>query len=50
MNSQLIETLKALPADPTRAIDLYPQLFRASLLVLIQEGSDDSLGSSLFLT
>jgi hypothetical protein len=50
VNSQLIETLKALPADPARAIDLYPQLFRASLLVLIQEGSDDSLGSSLFLT
>jgi hypothetical protein len=50
MNTGLLETLKALCSDPSRAIDLYQQLFTASLFSLVQEGSEKTLNSSLFLT
>ena len=50
MNTELLDTLKALPADPARATELYSQLFDASFIVLVQSGSEQDLGSMLFLT
>jgi hypothetical protein len=48
--SALLDTLKALPTDPSRAVDLYSQLYAASLIALVQAGSEANLGSALFLT
>ena len=48
--SALLETLKALPTDPSRVIDLYSQLYAASLITFVQAGSEANLGSALFLT
>jgi hypothetical protein len=50
MNTELLDTLKALSADPARAIELYSQLYQASFFVLVQTGSEQDLGSMLFLT
>lgn len=48
--SALLETLKALPNDPSRVIDLYSQLYAASFIAFVQAGSQANLGSALFLT
>jgi hypothetical protein len=49
-NSELLSILKALKSDPTRVLDLYPQLYRARLLVLVQSGSESDLDAFAFLT
>jgi SseB protein N-terminal domain len=41
--------LKALPVDPARVVDLYPQLYTGSFLVLVQAGTEADLGTALFL-
>ena len=48
--STLLDTLKALPTDPYRVVDLYPQLYAASFIAFVQAGSEANLGSALFLT
>jgi hypothetical protein len=48
--SALLHTLKALPTDPSRIADLYSQLYAASFIAFVQEGSESDLGSALFLT
>jgi hypothetical protein len=48
--STLLETLKALPTDPSRVVDLYSQLYAASFIAFVQAGSQSNLGSALFLT
>jgi hypothetical protein len=48
--STLLDTLKALPTDPSRVVDLYSQLYAASFLAFVQAGSEANLGSALFLT
>jgi hypothetical protein len=50
MNSDLINILKALPTDPVRIVDLYPQLYAASFLLPVQSGSEAKLSSALLLT
>jgi SseB protein N-terminal domain len=47
---RLLETLTALRGDPSRAIDLYRQLYQASFFALVKNGSEDRLESHLFLT
>jgi hypothetical protein len=49
-NSELLSTLKALKSDPMRVLDLYPQLHRARLFVLVQSGSEANLDAFAFLT
>ena len=49
MNSDLLITLKALPTDPSRAVDLYLQLYAASFVVPVQAGSEADLGKAMFL-
>jgi hypothetical protein len=48
--SALLETLRALPADPSRVVDLYSQLYAASFIAVVQAGTEASLSSALFLT
>ena len=48
--SALLDTLKALPTDPARAVELYSQLYAASFIVIVQAGTEASLSSALFLT
>jgi hypothetical protein len=50
MNADLIDTLKALPNDPSRAVDLYPQLYAGTFLLPVKASSEASLGTALFLT
>ena len=50
MTDDLVVTLKALSKDPSRAIDLYGQLYSASFFAIVKSGSEHSLSSSLFLT
>lgn len=50
MNSDLLNTLKALPTDPSRAVNLYPELYAGSFVVPVQTGSEANLGTALFLT
>jgi hypothetical protein len=50
VSTALIDTLKALPSDPSRVVDLYRQLHAASFLVAVQAGSESDLASALFLT
>jgi hypothetical protein len=47
--NELIETLIALRTDPTRAVDLYEQLYRDSFYVLVQSGSEIDVNSFRFL-
>ena len=49
MGSDLLRTLKAMPTDPARVVDLYPQLYAGSFLVLVQPGTEADLGTALFL-
>jgi hypothetical protein len=46
----LLDTLKALPTDPSRVVDLYSQLYAASFIAFVQAGTEANLGSALFLT
>src|SRR4051794_12645006 len=48
--SALLDTLKALPTDPSRVIDLYSQLYAASFITLVQAGTEARLSTALFLT
>jgi hypothetical protein len=48
--STLLDTLKALSTDPSRVVDLYPQLYSASFIAFAQIGSEANLSSALFLT
>ena len=50
MNSGLLDTLRALPTDPSRVVDLYSQLYAGSFIVPMQAGSETDLGTALFLT
>jgi len=50
MDSDLVCTLKALPTDPGRVVDLYRQLYAGSFVVPMQAGSEADLGTALFLT
>jgi hypothetical protein len=34
--SALLNTLKALPTDPSRVVDLYSQLYTASFIAFVQ--------------
>lgn len=47
---ELLDTLRTLRSDPSRAVVLYEQLFRASFFVLVKSGSEAHLESHLFLT
>jgi len=49
-DSELLKTLRALPTDPGRVVDLYSQLYAESFLAFVQAGSETNLGSALFLT
>jgi type III secretion system (T3SS) SseB-like protein len=49
VNSELLKTLKGLRADPTLAVDLYPQLFNAQFWVLVQQSSGP-IEDAMFLT
>jgi hypothetical protein len=46
----LLETLRALRSDPTRALDLYDQLYREAFIVLVESGSEGAVESFRFLT
>jgi SseB protein N-terminal domain len=50
MHSDLLGTLKALPTDPARVVDLYRQLYAGSFIVPVQAGTEADLGTALFLT
>lgn len=50
MNPTLVATLKKLKADPTAVLELYPQLYSASFLALVQRDSERSVEPSSFLT
>lgn len=50
MHSDLLGTLKALPTDPTRVVDLYRHLYAGSFVTPVQAGSEADLGTALFLT
>jgi hypothetical protein len=47
---ELLETLKALRSDPTKAIELYEQLYHASFFAFVQGGSESTIDAHLFLT
>jgi type III secretion system (T3SS) SseB-like protein len=49
MNEDLLETLRALRSDPTRAVVLYEQLFRGRYWVLAQKPAE-KLENMFFLT
>jgi SseB protein N-terminal domain len=46
----LLETLGAIRKEPARGIELYRQLHDASLIAIVQRGSESSVASMLFLT
>ena len=48
--NELFETLKALRSDPSRAVDLYGQLYHASFFAFVKSGSESTLDAHLFLT
>jgi len=50
MNAALLETLRALRSEPSRAIDLYRELYEGSFIVLFQAGTEGNPASMLFLT
>src|SRR5262249_311165 len=39
---------KALPTEPARVVDLYPQLYAGTFVVPVQEGSESDLGTAAF--
>src|SRR5688572_10940439 len=47
---ELLETLKALRSDPSRAIDLYSQLYHAAFFAFVKSGSESTIDVHLFLT
>jgi len=47
---ELLKTLKALKSDPSRAVDLYRQLYYAPFFAFVQRGSETTLDAHLFLT
>jgi len=47
MNENLLGTLKALPTDPARVVDLYPQLYASYFLVPVR--SDADFETALFM-
>lgn len=49
MNLDLLQTLKALPTDPSRVVDLYSQLYAGSFVVPVQAGSEADIGTAMFL-
>lgn len=49
LNPQLIETLKGLHKDPALAANLYPQLFQAHFLTLVQD-AQAAIEELVFLT
>jgi hypothetical protein len=48
VNLALMRTLQALPTEPARVVDLYPQLYAGSFVVAVQAGSEADLGMALF--
>jgi hypothetical protein len=50
MNDTLVETLGSLRSDPTRAAELYRDLYLGSFIVLVEGGSEGSLPAMRFLT
>jgi hypothetical protein len=48
MNANLVRTLKALPTEPARVVDLYPQLYAGTFVVPVQAGSEADLGTAAF--
>jgi hypothetical protein len=48
MNADLVRTLKALPIEPARVVDLYPQLYAGTFAVPVQAGSEADLGTAAF--
>ena len=49
MNTDLLVTLKELPTDPSRAVDLYCQLYAGSFVVPVQAGSERDFSTAMFL-
>jgi hypothetical protein len=49
MNDELLQTLKALPTDPGRVVDLYSQLYAGLFVVPVQAGSEADIGTAMFL-
>jgi hypothetical protein len=49
MIDELLDTLRALRADPGRAVGLYEQLYRESFFALVQAQSETDLQAYLFL-
>lgn len=49
MNSDLVHTLRVIPTNPGRVVDLYRQLYASSFVVPVQAGSETDLGTALFL-
>jgi hypothetical protein len=47
---ELLNTLKALASDPSKAIDLYRQLYPATFITFVQRGSETTLEAHSFLT
>jgi hypothetical protein len=47
---ELLETLQALRSDPSRAIELYRQLYHESFFAFVKSGSEATLEAHLFLT
>jgi hypothetical protein len=48
MNADLVRTLKALPTEPARVVDLYPQLYAGTFVAPVQAGSEGDLGTAAF--
>ena len=49
MNADLLRTLKALPTDPARVVDLYPQLYAGTFVVPVQVGSEADIETAQFM-
>ena len=49
VNADLLRILKALPTDPVRVVDLYPQLYAGTFVVPVQVGSEADLETAQFM-
>ena len=49
VNADLLRTLRALPTDPTRVVDLYPQLYAGTFVVPVQVRSEADFETALFM-
>jgi hypothetical protein len=49
VNADLLRTLKALPTDPARVVDLYPQLYASYFLVPAKVRSEADFETALFM-